>query len=139
VSAIGVVRAGVDGARLPDPWLIDPLRGGARCLREGTRPVFWRAKPAREMHFSLAPADRTWSVEMAWPAGRSTLRLPPDAALAGQSLLQVNVDGQEFPLALHVVPSTVNDPLVLSAWLLEKGCLQQADALLRELAPTARP
>ena len=135
VKSIGVVRAGLEVGRLPDPWLIDATRGGARCVREGSMPVFWRPNAAGAVAFSLTPADRTWAIDLAWRAGEPTLRLPPTARIAQQNLVQVSVGGEEFPLALNVIPRGVDDPLVQAAWMMEKGCLQQADALLRALSP----
>lgn len=134
IKSVGVVRAGLDVATLPDPWLIDASRGGARCLRENTLPRFWRPDASRAMPFSLAPADRTWAVDVAWKAGEKTLLLPPIARVAQQNLVLVTLDGEEFALALHLIPAGVDDGLVLAAWMMEKGCLQQADALLREMS-----
>jgi hypothetical protein len=32
-----------------------------------------------------------------------------------------------------MIPQDIDDPLVVSAWMLEKACVQQADAYLREI------
>jgi hypothetical protein len=132
VSAIGAVRAAAEVAPLPSPWLIDVSRGGARCVREGSVPVVWRADARLGVQFSLSPADRTWALEMPWRAGQHTLPLPPTARLAQQSLVQVSLEGEEWPLALHTVPAHLDNTWVVVTWMMEKGCLQQADALLRE-------
>lgn len=133
VSAIGVVRAGLDAAPLPDAWLLDAARGGARCLREGLPAVFWRPQAAKAARFSIAPADRTWVVEMPWPARSPTLKLPREARITEQNLVHIALDGEEQPIALNVIPAGLDAPMVLAAWMMEKGCLSQADALLRDM------
>ena len=49
----------------------------------------------------------------------------------------VNVGQQEHALRFSRIPASVTDPYVLAAWMLEKGCIQQGDALLRLLAGQA--
>ena len=40
---------------------------------------------------------------------------------------------REYAINLVVIPNTLDNKLVLSAWMLEKGCTQQADALLESM------
>jgi hypothetical protein len=133
ISAIGVVRAGLGAGKLPHSGWLDAGRGGARCLREGAPVVFWRAQSDRAARLVISPADRSFALELPWPAGASSLRLPESAGFDQQSLVQVSVDQEEFSLAFHRLPASLTEPLMQAAWMMEKGCLQQADALLRAL------
>jgi hypothetical protein len=59
------------------------------------------------------------------------MRLPDLSRFDGVTTLLVNLDQQEFALSFHRIPQSIQDPVILSAWMLEKSCIQQADALLR--------
>lgn len=133
-SSIGVIRAGTDAVKTPSPWLVDITRSGPRCLREDESPILWRPEPGSEQPFVIFPADRSWRADFAWRAGEQSLRMPALARFQGITNLLVNINQQEFAISLSVIPKTVNDPAVLAAWMLEKGCIQQADALLRMIS-----
>jgi len=51
-------------------------------------------------------------------------------------MLNVLTGDQERPLRIQIIPSSIDDPLVMTTWLLEKGCFQQADAMLASVAAT---
>jgi hypothetical protein len=59
---------------------------------------------------------------------------PDLSKFEGLTTLLVNIGQQEFALSFSVVPSTLDSDVVRAAWMLERGCVQQADALLRALA-----
>lgn len=132
-STAGVIRAATQVDKLPDPWLIDVSRSGARCIQQGASPVFWRPNPSQQSVLVVAPADRSFKTEWVWPAGVDRLTIPASSRLQSQSLLRVELDGQEFAIGLAEIPLSIQNPLVLVAWLAEKGCLQQSDALLTQL------
>ena len=43
----------------------------------------------------------------------------------------IRASGQEYPVRVNIIPRDIDDPLVVSAWMLEKACVQQADSFLR--------
>ena len=135
-SSIGVVRAGTDAVKTPDPFVIDVTRAGPRCLFEGKQPVLWRPDTTKAQPFVLLPIDRSWRADLQWEEGQDRMVMPDLSRFEGVTTLLVNIDQQEFVLSFSVIPSQVNDPVILTAWMLEKGCIQQADALLRQLAAT---
>jgi hypothetical protein len=57
-SSVGVIRAGTDAAKLPEPWLIDMSRPGTRCLLEGQTPIWWRPETDHEDKFTVFPAKK---------------------------------------------------------------------------------
>ena len=133
-SSIGVIRAGTDAVKIPSPWLIDITRSGPRCLREDEIPILWRPDSSVQQPFVIFPSDRSWRADFSWLAGEQSLRMPPLAKFQGITSLLVNINQQEFAISLSVIPKAVDDPAVLAAWMLEKGCIQQADALLRMIS-----
>ena len=132
-STAGVIRAGGVAAKLPEPWLIDVSRPGARCIQQGMRPVFWRPDSSNTSKLVVAPADRSFKTEFEWPAGADRIVMPESSRFQNQNLLRVELDGQEFAIGLTEIPQNIDNPLVLVAWMAEKSCLQQSDALVTML------
>lgn len=135
-ATVGAVRSGSSASPLPEPWLIDISRPGDRCLREGTEPVWWRPQANGSASFSLEPIDHSWRADFVWPDGADRIRSPGLLGLTRNAMLNVLTGDQERPLRLQIIPSSIDDPLVMTAWLLEKGCFQQADAMLASVAAT---
>ena len=133
ISTAGVIRAGGAAAKLPEPWLIDASRPGVRCIKQGTRPVFWRPQTSKSTKLVVAPADRSFRTEFDWPQGIDRLQMPESSRFESQNLLRVELDGQEFAVGLIEIPATIDNPLVLFAWMSDKACQQQADALLSQM------
>ncbi|MEY3974223.1 MAG: hypothetical protein RIS59_584 [Pseudomonadota bacterium] len=138
-SSVGVIRAGTEAGKLPEPWLIDMSRPGPRCLLEGERPVWWRPDPAAEQDFTVFPVDRSWRADFHWKAGEDRQPVPPVSRFEGQNAFIVVVDKQEHAISITAVPRGIDNDFVLTSWMLQKGCVQQADALIRQLggAPAA--
>lgn len=132
-SQVGAVRAGANAAPLPDPWLIDISRPGARCIREGQRPIWWRPDATAESVFTVYPLDRSWRADFVWQQGQGEMEAPDLAKLDGVKTFLINVPGQDNAISINTIPADVTDPLVLSSWMLEKACVQQADAYFRQI------
>ena len=138
-SSVGVVRSGAADVDTPDPAAIDITRSGPRCLDEGAKPEFWRPDATNEQAFVIYPIDRSWRADLIWEKGQSRMTMPDLSKFDGVTTVLVNIDQQEFVISFSVIPKTVKDPFILTAWLLEKGCVQQANALLRTIASTQTP
>lgn len=132
-SAVGAVRSGASAAPLPEPWLIDISRGGDRCLKDGEKPVWWRPESRAEQAFSVFPVDRSWREDFVWNAAADRMAPPDITGLNDVKTFIIRRDGQEYPIRINIIPSDISDPLVISAWMLEKACVQQADAYLRAI------
>lgn len=132
-SSVGVVRSGTDAAPLPQPWLIDISRPGERCLKVGEPPVWWRPQKAGAQKFTVLPIDRSWRADFQWGAGQDRLAVPPLAKFEGQTIFVIRIDEQEYAVSVNLVPADLDNDFVLASWMLEKGCIQQADALLRQV------
>lgn len=132
-SSIGAVRAGAGAVKLDDPWLIDISRPGPRCLREGMAPIWWRPDATASQPFVVFPIDRSWRADFIWAPGQKQLQAPRLQKLEGQTMFIVRSDGQELAVGLNIIPKDIDDDLILASWMLEKGCIPQADALLARL------
>ena len=136
-SSVGVIRAGTDAAKLPEPWLIDTTRPGPRCLLDGERPVWWRPDASREEYFTVYPIDRSWRADFHWSAGQDRQPVPPVSRFEGQNNFVIVIDKQEHAISITTVPKGIDNEFVLTSWMLQKGCVQQADALIRKLGSAA--
>jgi hypothetical protein len=138
-SSVGVIRAGEEVMALPEPWLVDLSRSGMRCMIEDQTVTFWRPDASQEARFTLVPSDRSYKADFLWPKGTSRLLASKLEFKNEFNFFTIQQAEQEFALQLMKLPKTIaeGDRVILIAWLLEKGCSQQADALLRQLgAPT---
>ncbi len=132
-SSVGVIRAGTASVKIPSPWLIDVTRPGPRCLIEGTQPVWWRPEPLDAGEFVVFPADRSWQADFKWLEGQDRQNIPNISSFEGNKAFIVRTKGEEYGISILEVPAGIDNPMVLTSWLLEKGCIQQADALIAQL------
>lgn len=132
-NSVGVIRSGTSAAPLPEPWLIDVTRSGERCIKAGTNPVWWRPQPAPAQPLVVMPIDRSWRADLQWEAGQQQMGARNLVAMTSESVMVVRSGDQEFTIRINLVPVAFDNDFVLVSWMLEKGCMQQADALLRQL------
>jgi len=126
----GVTR-GIAPNTLPDPWLIDVSHNGNVCLRENQRPVFWRPDPSSRQALVVMPDDRSWKSEGIWPAGISRLSVTTNVPMHGGATYVVKYNGSEYDLTVNAVPASLPNDQVRAAWMAQKGCEAQAEALIR--------
>jgi hypothetical protein len=131
-SRVGAVRGDSELAPLPQPWLIDVSTPGERCLRPGQQPIWWRPEAAASQKFSLLPSDQSWRSDFEWVAGQHAIPAPPLAKFDGQTSFVIRMGQQEHSITVNLVPTDL-DGSALASWMIEKGCIQQADALLRQI------
>ncbi|MEY3202348.1 MAG: hypothetical protein RIR70_1898 [Pseudomonadota bacterium] len=136
-SSVGVIRAGGQAEKLPEPWLIDISRAGPRCLQEGELPIWWRPQADSAQSFVVFPIDRSWRADFVWKIGQERQPVPPLSRFAGQNTFIISMNQQEYAVSITTIPKGMDNDFVLASWMLEKGCVQQADALIRSL-DTAR-
>jgi hypothetical protein len=130
VRTIGVVRSGDGSARLPDPWLIDISRAGPRCLQDGRPSFFWRPPGTGPTTLTVWPTDRSWRVDFGWPADQDRVPIPPEVRPTEGQTLVAEYGDREHAIGFTVIAPSVTEPVLIAAWMIEKGCIQQADALL---------
>jgi len=134
-ASLGVVRAGGDAVELPEPWVLDVARSGPRCLVEGATPVLWGPRFAETADLAIEPADKSWRAKGQWPADRDRLVLPSRIPLADGRGYTFEVGGNPANVTIFRMPAAFQDPLMQAAWLIEKGCDDQARALARAVQP----
>lgn len=132
LGEVGTTR-GTKVARLPSAWLLDVDRSGAVCLRDGdTAPVFWRASDAAATDVVIVPDDRSWRATVSWPAGHDTLAiLGKDVPIHANTTYYVTLAGERHAISVHEVPKALSTDRMRVAWLAQKGCAAQAEALLQ--------
>lgn len=137
-SAVGVVRAGATTASLPEPWLLDVAAPGDRCLLAGAPAVLWREDSSADEALSVMPQDRSWRVDLDWKKGVDRVSLPKSLNLSSLNAMVLKRGAAEVNLVIHHVPDGLPDALLTASWLTNKGCIQQADAMLKVLAAQRR-
>jgi hypothetical protein len=130
-NVAGVVRATNADVHLPDPWLVDLSHPGVACLRGSERPVLWRASDAGGSMLTMMPADRSWRAQTEWPAGSPTLQAPSNFPIRDGRTYLADFGGKPVAVTLTQIPPKVTNARMQAAWMLEKGCVAQAAALLK--------
>jgi hypothetical protein len=133
VNTVGAIRSATKIQQLPKPWLIDVSHSGTRCWLEGMQPVFWRPDNKKLSTLSIAPIDKSYKLDLSWPKDESTLESEKVGFRSLTETLVVTLDGQDFNLQIVEIPKEVQEETMLTGWMLEKGCFQQADAMLKLL------
>jgi hypothetical protein len=131
LTEVGTTR-GKATVKLPDPWLLDSSHGGNACVLEGQAPVFWRPDDSSAIQFAIMPADRSWKAEATWPAGVDRLAVATPVVVHGDAAYFVAYNGTEQAITIDTIPAALPNDKMRAAWMAEKGCEAQAEALLRK-------
>lgn len=134
-NRVGAVRSGANAAPLPSAWLIDITRPGERCLVEGAPIGWWRPVSAATQDFTLSPLDRSWNAQLSFEAGQDTVAITRVSDIEATKSFIIKDQEREYSIRVHLIPKATTEPAVLAGWMIEKGCIQQADALLALLRP----
>jgi hypothetical protein len=126
----GVTR-GTTFNKLPAAWLVDVTHSGSACLQENHEPVFWRPDPSSASSLTVMPSDHSWKSQAVWPAGSTTLKVTTDVPVHGGAAYVIKFNGSDYALAMNSVPASLSNDAMRAAWMLQKGCEAQAEALLR--------
>jgi hypothetical protein len=131
LGEVGTTRTGAAKDKLPSAWVLNVSHPGAVCLREGEAPVLWRNAAKASAPLVVMPADRSWKLALNWPAGNDTIRVTSDVAMHGNATYFVNVAGTEQAISIKTVPSALVTDEMRAAWMADRGCTEQAEAILR--------
>jgi hypothetical protein len=131
-AQLGVVRAAGEGADLPEPWVVDVARSGPRCLPADASAVLWGPSFGESTELKIEPADRSWRARGSWPAGQDRLALPGTIPISDGTAYQIDLGGNPASIVVFRIPAALIDPVAQTAWMLEKGCEDQARALARQ-------
>lgn len=132
-NRVGAVRSGSNAAPLPLPWLIDISRPGERCLVEGAAIGWWRPSTETAQDFTIFPLDRSWNAELQFEVGQDTVAVSKVSDIEVAKSFIIKDQEREYSIRLHLIPQATTEPAILAGWMIEKGCIQQADALLAVL------
>jgi len=130
-TEVGTTRGTTPLAKLPDPWLIDASRASNACLAEGAAAVFWRPVAKDGTSLAVMPDDRSWKIQTDWPAGADRIAVNSDALVHGGATYFVTLGGTESAIKVNVVPAALSSDAMRAAWMANKGCEAQAEALAR--------
>ena len=129
-NVAGVVRDATIEVHLPSPWLVDVSHPGAACIKTSERPVFWRADSSSGT-LTIMPEDRSWSAEAPWPNGASTLPAPDYFPVRDGRTYLASFGGSSVAVNINILPEALANARMQAAWMIEKGCIAQAEALIK--------
>jgi hypothetical protein len=132
-SEVGVTRAGPEAGELPDPWILDITRPGNLCIRDGVPIVVWRPDAKRTANLQIISTDKSWKVVSDWPGGVDRLTLPQRFPAKNRATYLVELGAAKAAVTLHTIPTAVDQDRMRAGWMIEKGCAEQANALIKTL------
>ena len=132
-NSIGVIRAGFDAKEIPDPWYVDVSRNGVRCVVEGSKPKYWRPKTDTESNLTILPIDQSFQIKAQFEKGVDSIYFNELQINNTNTFFKFIFEDQEFPIQMILIPKDISNEIILSAWMIEKGCVQQADALIKKI------
>jgi hypothetical protein len=128
---VGTTR-GTATVKLPSAWVLDVSRSGTVCLLDDGHPaVLWRPASAAETGIVVTPDDRSWRVNLQWPARTDQLALGSDVPLRAGTTYFVALNGDQWAITVDLVPAGLATDAMRAAWMANKGCEAQAEAMLR--------
>ena len=131
LTAVGATRGVAPTQPLPGPWLLDATHSGNACLQQGRQPVFWRPNPSAAVSLSIVPADQSWKADANWGGGESRISVSDQVVMHGEATYYVTLNGSKSAITINTVPASLPNDEMRAAWMAQKGCEQQAEALLR--------
>lgn len=129
---VGTTRA-TGSRQIPGPWLLDISRAGTVCQREDDRnPVLWHPALPKDATITLMPNDRSWRADFQWPAGQDRLDIGATVPLNSGTTYFATMNGHQRAIIVSKVPVDLASDDMRAAWMANKGCEAQAEALLRQ-------
>ena len=131
IGEVGTTRGTAPNV-LPQPWLLDASHSGNGCLLENRTPVFWRPDAKAAARLTVTPIDRSWKAVATWPAGQNRLAITTDVPMQGGETYVIVFNDEEFAISMTLLPATLTNDDMRAAWMAEKGCEAQAEALSKK-------
>ena len=133
-SSVGVFRSVKPAAKPTNPWWVDiSSAASSRCAQTGQAVYLWRQDARRSEPVSVLGDKLTWLADTQWKEGEHGLLVtPPKTNLSEAVAMTVRLGEGNSEFSMSWIPAEINDPVVLIAWMREKGCQSQADILLNQ-------
>jgi hypothetical protein len=129
-KSLGAFRAAP--AKIPGPWMYNVSSEPNYCLDGSQKPKLWRESARKKAIVTLVPEAGGKSKTLVWKKGRSTLSWPSSVPFESGSSYKAKVGkkGKEQTVTVHQVPSDLPTRAHQAAWMVEKGCSDQARLLV---------
>ena len=93
--------------------------------------MLWRPTTASPVDVIITPSDRSWRAQTKWSTGTDRLSLTSDLGVHGDASYFISLNDSESAITISSVPSVLSTDQMRAAWMIQKGCDRQAQALLR--------
>lgn len=130
----GTLRsASAGGKTLENPWHVDVTRPGSRCVLERAPVTVWRDNAGQSQTLVIGPAGASWAATVEWPRESELMALGGEVRFDNGERVVAELEGIVNELTIHVIPRSVTTPAAQAAWMIEKGCEEQAVVIVRGL------
>lgn len=125
--------ASASGRMLENPWHVDVTRSGSRCILERAPVTVWRDSAGQTQTLVIGPARASWAATVEWPRESELMALGGEVRFDNGERVVAELEGVASELTIHVIPRSVTTPAAQAAWMIEKGCEEQAVVIVRGL------
>lgn len=135
-SSVGAVRSSAENLP-PSPWILSIDQPGPFCFSETARIKIWRSEvtavPSAHLRSSASQAYTIF-----WKEGEREASWPDGLKMGNNDILLIRPEGALSPvkLTLHQIPREKSQLLDRVYWMIDKGCLWQARALVLNASPS---
>ncbi len=129
-KSLGAFRAAP--AKVPGPWMYNVGSEASYCLGAGEKPKLWRESARKKQIVNLTDQTGASKKTLVWKKGISTLSWPSAIPFKSGATYKAKVGkkGKEQAVKVHVVPNDLPTRAHQAAWMMEKGCGEQARLLV---------
>jgi hypothetical protein len=124
---------GAGGKMLESPWYVDVTRPGPHCILERAPVTVWRDLAGQSQTLVIGPAGTSSAATVQWPRGSELMALGGDVRFDNGGRVIAELEGVVTELTIHIIPRGVTRPVAQAAWMIEKGCEEQAVVIVRGL------
>ncbi|SLN77158.1 hypothetical protein [Oceanibacterium hippocampi] len=133
-AKLGATRDG-GGPTSGEIWAINAEKSGTYCVADGKTANFWREGKSGKGSASVKEVARNKRGDLRWKAGEPLTAWPDGVPLkdGGEYLVQMQGAFTASRLTVHLVPGGLDGPVREAAYMIDKGCREQAQLLLESL------
>ncbi len=133
----GALRA-LEVAKKPGLWDLDVTQSGKLCIADRSKLTLWRPDTAGAMKLDISSSDgKTHPVQ--WASGKASASWPSALPIANSAESQIAWPaGDKSKVTFVTVTDKPNDLQAAAQVLIEKGCQNQLDLLVKSASNSAK-
>ena len=123
---------GISGACMVDPWAIDTAQSGNWCVA-AERGVTLTGGPGSLDSVTVEMLPSGPKSDVPWTKAQTSVQWPASVPVKNGATYQIRYGVTTTSVTLHILERKTASPGQVALWMAEKGCAQQASAMIDSL------